>query len=600
MPLIPRSVRFTGFIAPSDSDDTYAVHDEIYGRGGWRTVADLAARNAITLDRRREGMAVRVLDIDEAGTQGFYTLVGGTADEFWVEDVLGGEWSIWRVVADINARNDIPDDRRVIGMVVRVLDTGAGNEGFYTLRGGIADENWALDNLGGEWSGAYTTDYTSGVVSLVDEEVFTFVEADLFTTEGVGYLLVATPTTATGQITIEIFDDVAKLRLVGTHVIDLEAPTLRSTVSFGFYAETAGTLYCTLYCSGVPADQTATFTLAAVVTSPVGAPTPLPSPYGNGIEDDGTGKPRVALASDGGLAFATGKLVVTPDVTSPVYAIGTANGLSVSGAVDDSTSQAIEAKKVFDSVGCIPQGSIGYPFAGTYAAGAEIVDSVGIKWRCTVGGTPGTWLLVDNVVDSPQVAHSTAIAVGATYLFELPATGNSGVLLWLRAWAKLETGITDSEIPFRVRIYETSDELGREVVWQGMGIARQTALTAALPASQTYLVVTSNDLIEVDEGLVVYDDDIRYEFGRCSARVTGYINIAESLVDGNTWDAGSLVLPVTEWSMVPWLNLDGDPAKKQQVFVQVRHDGLLGDPNLVFYVQAKVYSLGVVPAAVLS
>jgi hypothetical protein len=52
--------------------------------------------------------------------------------------------------------------------------------------------------------------------------------------------------------------------------------------------------------------------------------------------------------------------------------------------------------------------------------------------------------------------------------------------------------------------------------------------------------------------------------------------------------------------MVPWINLDGDPAKKQQVFVQVRHDGLLGDPNLIFYVQAKVYSLGVVPAVVLS
>lgn len=597
MALIPRSVRFTGFIAPSDSEDTYAVHDEVYGRGGWRTVATIEARDAITADRRNVGMAVRVLDTG-AGDQGFYTLSGGIENANWVEDVLGGEWSIWRVVADITARDAIPADRRVIGMVVRVLDTGAGDEGFYTLRGGITNDDWVTDNLGGEWSGAYTTDYTSGVVSLVDEEEFTFVEIDPFTTEGVGYLLTATPTTATGQITIEIFDDVAKLRLVGTHVIDLEAPTLRSTISFGFNSETTGTLYCTLYCSGVPADQTATFAMAAVVTSPVGAPTPMVTPYGDGIEDDGTGKPRVALASDGGLGFSTGKLVVVPDVTSPVYADGTVNGLAVIGAVDTTTSQAIQAKKTFDSVGCIPQAAIGYPTAGTFAAGAEIVDSGGIKWRCTVGGTPGTWVLVDNVVDSPQVAYSTSTAVGLTYLFEIPATGDSGVLLWLRVWAKLAAGTTDSEIPFRVRIYETSDELGREVVWQGVGIARQTALTAELPASQTYLVVSSNDVIEVDEGLVVYASDIRYEFGRCSGRVTGYINIAEALVDGDHWDVGSLVLPVTEWSMVPWLNLDGDPAKKNKVFVQVRHDGLVGDPNLIFYVQAKIYSIGVVPAVV--
>lgn len=538
MALIPGSVRFTGFIAPSDSTDTYAVHDEVYGRGGWRTVADITDRNAITADRRK------------------------------------------------------------LGMAVRVLDRGDGEVGYYTLLDGLENSDWVADNLGGEWSGAYDTAYTSGEVDLIDEEEFTLVEASPYTTEGVGYLFTVVPTTATGQITIEVYDDVAKLRLIGTHVIDLEAPTLRSVISFGFASETTGTLYCTLYCSGVPADQTAEFSLSAVVTSPRGAPTVVPTPYGDGIEDDGTGKPRVALASDGGLAFATGKLIVSPDLTAPVHVVGTVGGLAVTGAVDDSTSQSIEAKKVFDSVGCIPQASVGYPSAGTFAAGAEIVDGGGIKWRCTVAGTPGTWVLVDNVVDSPQVAYSTSTAVGLTYLFELPATGDSGVLLWLRVWAKLAIGTTDSEIPFRVRVYETSAELGREVVWQGMGIARQTALTAELPASQTYLVVTSNDLIEVDEGLVVYADDTRYEFGRCSGRVTGYINISESLVDGDHWDVGSLVLPVTEWSMVPWINLDGDPAKKQQVFVQVRHDGLAGDPNLIFYVQAKVYSIGVVPAVV--
>ena len=57
---IPGSVPVGGYIAPFNASDTYATQDEIYNRGGWRTVATIAARNAITADRRREGMLVRV------------------------------------------------------------------------------------------------------------------------------------------------------------------------------------------------------------------------------------------------------------------------------------------------------------------------------------------------------------------------------------------------------------------------------------------------------------------------------------------------------------------------------------------------------------
>jgi hypothetical protein len=60
MPVIPGSVPLGGFIAPYDPNDTYAVQDSIYGRGGLHEVADTAARNAITADRRRAGMLVCV------------------------------------------------------------------------------------------------------------------------------------------------------------------------------------------------------------------------------------------------------------------------------------------------------------------------------------------------------------------------------------------------------------------------------------------------------------------------------------------------------------------------------------------------------------
>lgn len=542
MTAIPGAVRVGGFIGPTDDTDTYAVHDEFYGRGGWRTVADITARDAITADRRKLGMAVRVLDADGEGTQK-----------------------------------------------------------YYTLKTGITNSDWEVDDLAGTWSGAYRTVFSADDVPLTDGYEFTLVETDPATTAGIGYLQVVTSTTGTGQISVELFDDVAKTRLIGTFVTDLAAPTLRSSFSFGFELETAGTLYGTVYCSGVPADQTASFALDAVMTTPHGPPVPMDSPYGNGIEDDGTGKPRVALSSTGGLGFSTGKLVVTPDVTSPVYAQGNVNGLAVVGAVDTSTNQSVDAAKLFDSVGCIPQEGEGYPLITDYGVGAEVIDSRCVKWRQTQlegEGDPAVWLLVDNVVDSPDVLLSTSLASGGTYTFQFPVTGNSGFLLWLRIWAKLATGTTDSEIPFRARIYQINGGSGKDVVWQGRGIARQTALTVALPASQTYLEVSTNDIIEVDEGLVVYDDDTRYEFARCSARTTGYINISDSLEDANTWDIGSLVLPVTEWPMVPWINAEGSPPSRQKVYVEVRHDGLVSDPNLIFYAQAYVYSVGAVPPVV--
>jgi len=89
---IPGSVPITGFVAPTATSDIYATQDEFYNRGGWRTVADITARNAITADRRKVGMIVRVLDAGGA-VEKFYTLVGGIADGNWVEQVFGGTGS---------------------------------------------------------------------------------------------------------------------------------------------------------------------------------------------------------------------------------------------------------------------------------------------------------------------------------------------------------------------------------------------------------------------------------------------------------------------------------------------------------------------------
>ena len=82
---IPGGVRFTGIVAPSDSTDTYAVTDEAYISGGYRTVANAIERLAITADRRKEGMLVFQLDV-----KAYYTLEGGIADANWKVSNFGG------------------------------------------------------------------------------------------------------------------------------------------------------------------------------------------------------------------------------------------------------------------------------------------------------------------------------------------------------------------------------------------------------------------------------------------------------------------------------------------------------------------------------
>ena len=60
MAAISGGIAITGFVSPTDSTDTYATHVDTYGKGGLRSVADTTARDAISTDRRSEGMFVYV------------------------------------------------------------------------------------------------------------------------------------------------------------------------------------------------------------------------------------------------------------------------------------------------------------------------------------------------------------------------------------------------------------------------------------------------------------------------------------------------------------------------------------------------------------
>lgn len=64
MAFIPGSVRVTGFIAPTDSNDVYPTHDSLYGKGGYRELDTLAELNDISISRKKAGMLCYVAETD--------------------------------------------------------------------------------------------------------------------------------------------------------------------------------------------------------------------------------------------------------------------------------------------------------------------------------------------------------------------------------------------------------------------------------------------------------------------------------------------------------------------------------------------------------
>ncbi len=78
MAAIPNSISLIGTIAPPDDTDPFPVHEDIWGKGGYRSVVDISARDAITELRQKVGMLVYVISDDTVykctvvGTPGTY------------------------------------------------------------------------------------------------------------------------------------------------------------------------------------------------------------------------------------------------------------------------------------------------------------------------------------------------------------------------------------------------------------------------------------------------------------------------------------------------------------------------------------------------
>lgn len=68
----------TAPIAPTSAGDTYASHIAEYGKGGFMSVANVTARDAISTDRRTAGMHVHCITEDKT-----YELGAGLTNSDW-------------------------------------------------------------------------------------------------------------------------------------------------------------------------------------------------------------------------------------------------------------------------------------------------------------------------------------------------------------------------------------------------------------------------------------------------------------------------------------------------------------------------------------
>lgn len=105
MAIYPGSVPVGGYLAPTDTTDTFAVTDSQFSRGGHHEVANSSERDTIPTDRRREGMTCYTQD-DKLTWQ----LQGGILNGDWVK--ISGDLSyiylqstpnpIWLITHNLN------------------------------------------------------------------------------------------------------------------------------------------------------------------------------------------------------------------------------------------------------------------------------------------------------------------------------------------------------------------------------------------------------------------------------------------------------------------------------------------------------------------
>lgn len=151
--------------------------------GGYHIVTDLTARDAIASSLRLVGMPCYVISEAKA-----YRLVGGIANVNWLEVAAKTGYI---VAADVTARDAVPANLRLGGMLCYVISTGL----TYRLVGGILNANWVQE--GAVPSTRY--DFTTQAAVVVTHGLGRIPEVDIYRADG--YAMYSSKLVTTSTIT---------------------------------------------------------------------------------------------------------------------------------------------------------------------------------------------------------------------------------------------------------------------------------------------------------------------------------------------------------------------------------------------------------------
>lgn len=131
----------------------------------------------------------------------------------------------------------------------------------------------------------------------------------------------------------------------------------------------------------------------------------------------------------------------------------------------------------------------GAPTTGLWAVDDEVVDSAGMRWRCTVAGTPGTWIAepilpFDGLTSGEAIIQDRDAGVGTTL------TANSGQMILSYFTARKTEAITQVRLWTGATAAAATPTICRIGVWSVTAAGVYTA--EATTPNDTTLFATIN------------------------------------------------------------------------------------------------------------
>jgi hypothetical protein len=362
---------------------------------------------------------------------------------------------------------------------------------------------------------------------------------------------------------VQVYADNAYTDLVAEKHFEIsESVSLASNEPRRFYADTAnGTLYFTVYNStdnAITVDITAEATVLIAGTPSYSDVTPL----GQGLEGDGTGATRLALANSGGLEFSSDDVRVKVNSGASVKVARKSTGLEVENAIarsgvdqvipstcrfgPSSVSITRSMSSVPPSTGGVGTYDVGHLFRTIYGELYECYDDTpsALKWR----------MLSTRHKTQTQKVYNVTPGGSATSSL-LAMRGRRGMILQANIWAfNASSNTRNFDSTFRFACYPNENYEERERLFQVIGQMRGTHLTADVASGGT-LTIDDVGLFDLGSLCRVYRlTQTTQEYQRVSGRSpsTDQLSIYDS-IDAPMYN-GDVIVTVTEVRAVPWWN----------------------------------------------